>query len=157
VHYLYDYLLIEKLRIYFDALQLQKRPVDQCIRAAFGMTPEQFDKALRDYLNSGRYRYYPIPTPNRIVAAQFTVTPVSVADAHALVADIHAHNPDYKSKALGEFQEVLKTDPDNSAALRGAGFVYMQQKDFEHAADFLRRPRNATARTLAFTSTMQCC
>lgn len=139
VHYLYDNNLIPKLQVYFDTLQLQKKPVDQAIEAAFGMTPEQFDKVLRNYLSSGRFRYYPIATPGGIVAAQFTVTPVSAADAHALIADIHAHSPDYRGKALAEFQEVLKTDPDNSSALRGAGFVCMQQNDFDHAAEYLRR------------------
>ena len=139
VHYLYDNLLIPKLQVYFDTLQLQKKPVEQAIQAAFGMPPEQFDKVLRNYLNSGRYRYYPIPTPSGIVSGQFTMTPVSAGDAHALVADIHAHSPDYRDKVLGEFQEVLKTDPDNAAALRGAGFVCLQQKDFEHAKEYLRR------------------
>jgi tetratricopeptide (TPR) repeat protein len=139
VHYLYDNLLVPKLNVYFDTLQIQKKPVEQAIQAAFGMTAEQFDKALRDYLRSGKYRYYPVPTPSGIVASQFTVTPVRAADAHAMVADIHAHSPDYRDKALGEFQDVLKTDPDNAAALRGAGFVCMEQKDYEHAEEYLRR------------------
>jgi len=139
VHYLYDNRLLPKLTAYFDMLLNQKKPVEQAIPAAFGMTAEQFDKALRDYLGSGRYGYYPVPTPSGIVASQFTVTPVSVADARAIVADIHAHSPDYRDKALGEFQDVLKMDPDNAAALRGAGFVCMEQKDNEHAAEYLRR------------------
>jgi tetratricopeptide (TPR) repeat protein len=139
VHYLYDNLLIPKLSMYFDALQLEKKSVDQSIQLAFGMTAEQFDKTLRNYLSAGRYRYYPIPTPAGIVASEFTVTPMSLADARAVLADIHAHSPDYRDKALGEFQEVLRTDPDNASALRGVGFAYLQRKDFEHAADYLRR------------------
>jgi tetratricopeptide (TPR) repeat protein len=139
VHYLYDNLLLPKLAVYWDTLQLQKKPVEASIQAAFGMTAEQFDKTLRSYLSSARYRYYPIPTPAGIVAARFTVTSVSPADAHATLADIHAHSPDYRGKALEEFQEVLKLDPDNALALRGVGFAYLQQGDFEHAADFLRR------------------
>jgi tetratricopeptide (TPR) repeat protein len=139
VHYLYDNLLIPKLVVYYDTLQNQKKPVEQAIQAAFGVTPEQFDKVLRNYLNSGRFRYYPIPTPPTIVIAQFTVAPVNEADAQALVADIHAHSLDYNSRALAEFQDVLKIDPNNASALRGAGFVCMQNKDFEHAAEYLRR------------------
>jgi tetratricopeptide (TPR) repeat protein len=139
VHYLYDNLLLPKLTVYFDALENQKKPVEQSIQLAFGMTAEQFDKALRDYLASGKFRYYPIPTPSGIVAAQFTSTPVSAADARALMADIHAHSPFYKDKALAEFQEVLKTDPGNATALRGAGFACLQEKDYERAADYLRQ------------------
>ena len=139
VHYLYDNHLIPKLSVYFDTLQVQKKTVDQALQASLGMTPDQLDKTLRQYLAAGRYRYFPIATPPAIVAAQFGVTPVSGADAHALTADIHAHSPDYKDKALGEFQEVLKTDADNEAALRGVGFAYLQQSDYTHAAEYLRR------------------
>jgi tetratricopeptide (TPR) repeat protein len=64
---------------------------------------------------------------------------VSLSDARATLADIHGHSPDYRDKSLAEFQEVLKIDPDNASALRGLGFAYMQQKDFEHAAEYLHR------------------
>ena len=139
VHYLYDNLLIAKLAVYFDTLQVKKKPVEQAIQQAFGMPPEQFDKVLRNYLSGARYRYYPIPTPTGIVAAQFTITPVSLADARAVLADIHAHSPDHKGQALAEFQEVLKMDPNNASALRGVGYAYLQQRDFEHAAEYFRR------------------
>jgi len=139
VHYLYDNKLFPKLTVYFNALENQKMPVEQAIQAGFGMTAEQFDKALRDYLGSGKYRYFSMATPAGIVAAQFTTTPVSAADARALVADVHAHSVDYLGQALTEFEDVLKTAPDNAAALRGAGFVCMQQKDYERAEGYLRR------------------
>ncbi|MGA9527760.1 MAG: tetratricopeptide repeat protein [Terriglobales bacterium] len=139
VHYLYDNHLIPKAAEYFALHRDDKKPVDQAFEQAFGMTPDQFDKLLRGYLTGGRFKYYPIPTPANIVPAQFTVTPVSVADARALLADIHAHSPDYKDKALAEFQDVLKNDPDNAAALRGAGFASLQEKDYQRAGEYLRR------------------
>jgi Flp pilus assembly protein TadD len=139
VHYLYDNLLFAKLAVYYDNLRLQKKSVEQSIQTAFGMSPEQFDKVLRNYLGTGRFRYYPIATPAGIVAAQFTTTPVSMADAHAVLADIHAHSPDHKGQALAEFQDVLKIDPNNASALRGVGYEYLQQHDFEHAAEYFRR------------------
>jgi len=139
LHYLYDNQLIPKVGAYFDAVQLQKKPVEQAIQQAFGMTAEQLDKTLRNYLSSGRYTYYPIPTPKGIVAAEFTATPVSLADARAVLADIHAHSPDHKDQALQEFQEVLKLDPNNAAALRGAGYAYLQGRDFVHAGEYFRR------------------
>jgi tetratricopeptide (TPR) repeat protein len=139
MHYIYDNQWIPKVAIYFDALRNQQKPIEQAVQVAFGITPEQLDKVLRTYLSSGRFRYYPIPTPAGIVPAQFTVTPVSLADARALVADIHAHSPDYGDRALGEFQEVLKTDPNNASALRGAGFSSLQRRDFNQASEYLRR------------------
>jgi tetratricopeptide (TPR) repeat protein len=139
VHYLYDNQLIPKVGEYFALRIEDKKPVEEAFRKAFGMTPEQFDKVLKSYLSSGRFKYYPIATPANIVPAEFTAAPVSAADARALLADIHAHSPDYKDKALAEFEDVLKTDPDNASALRGAGFACLQEKDFEHAAEYLRR------------------
>ena len=139
VHYLYDNQLMPKLADYFDALRNQKKTVEQAMQQAFGMTPEQFDKVLRNYLSSGRFKYYPVPTPSGIVAAQFTATPVSLTDAHAVLADIDAHSPDHQDRALREVQEVLEADPNNASALRGAGYVYLQRQDFEHAGEFFRR------------------
>jgi tetratricopeptide (TPR) repeat protein len=139
VHYLYDNSLIEKLSVYFDSLHQQKKTVEESIQAAFGMTSDQFDRKIHDYLGVGKYRYYPLATPAGIVPSQFTVTPVPLADARATMADIHAHSLDYRAHALDEFLEILKNDPENPQALRGAGFAYLQQKDFEHASDYLHR------------------
>jgi len=139
VHYLYDNQLLLKVADYFDARINQKIPIEQAMQKSFGMTPEQFDKVLRNYLSSGRFRYYPVPTPSGIVAAQFTETPVSLADARAVLADIDAHSPDHRDRALGEFEEVLKMDPNNASALRGAGYAYLQRQDYEHAGEYFRR------------------
>lgn len=139
VHYLYDHQLMLKLADYFDAILKEKKPVEQAFQQAFGMTPEDFDKTLRSYLSSGRFKYYPIPTPSGIVAAQFTETPVSVADAHVVLADVDAHSLDHHDRALGEFQEVLKLDPNNAAALRGIGYAYLQRKDLEQAGAYFKR------------------
>ena len=71
VHYLYDNQLVLKVADYFDAVRNHHQSVEEATQKAFGMTPEQLDKALRNYLNSGRFKYYPMATPAGIVAAQF--------------------------------------------------------------------------------------
>ncbi len=139
VHYLYDNHLISKLADYFALRIEDKKTVDEATEKAFGMTTDQFDKVLRNYLTSGRFKYYPIPTPANIVAAQFTVAPVSLASARAVLADIDAHSLDHHDQAIGEFEEVLRMDPNNADGLRGMGFAYLRQKDYEHAAEYLRR------------------
>src|SRR6266496_2209776 len=139
VHYLYDNLLIPKLAVYFDVYQNQKKSVEQATQQAFGMPPEQFDKVLRDYLRSGRFKYYPIPTPASVVPQQFTLTAVPLADAKAVLPDIHLHSPDYQEKALAELQEVLQMQPGNAAALRGLGYLYLQRRELDHAAEYFRQ------------------
>jgi tetratricopeptide (TPR) repeat protein len=139
VHYLYDNQQMLKVADYFDAVRNHKESVEEATQKAFGMTPEQLDKALRNYLNSGHFKYYPMATPAGIVAAQFTEAPVSTADARAVLADVDAHSPDHHDRALGEFEDVLKTDPNNASALRGAGYSYLQRQDFEHAGEYFRK------------------
>jgi len=139
VHYLYDNDLVPKLSIYFDALQVQKKSVDDALQTAIGMNARQLDHELRGYQASHRSSHRLVKNPVAIVTAQFTVTPVSVTDARALMADIHAHSPDYKEHALAEFQEILKDEPNNAWALRGAGFAAMERRNFELATGYLRR------------------
>jgi tetratricopeptide (TPR) repeat protein len=139
VHYLYDNQQMLKVADYFDAVRNHKESVEEATQKAFGMTPEQLDKALRNYLNSGHFKYYPMATPAGIVAAQFTEAPVNTADARAVLADVDAHSPDHHDRALGEFEDVLKTDPNNASALRGAGYSYLQRQDFEHAGEYFRK------------------
>ena len=146
VHYLYDNKLLPRLIVYFDAVLNQKKSVEQAMQLAFGMAPEQFDKILRDYLTSGRFRYFPVPTPPSIVPAQFTETPVSSADARAVLADIDAHSIDHQDRAIGAFEDVLRSDPNNAVALRGMGYAYLRRQDFQHAREYFRQAADRDAK-----------
>ncbi|HEX3739851.1 MAG TPA: tetratricopeptide repeat protein [Terriglobales bacterium] len=139
VHYIYDNQLLPKVVTYFDLKINQHMSVEDAIQRAFGMSATQFDKALRNYLSDGRYHYYPIPAPANISEKMFTVTPLKLADANAVLADIHLHSLDYREKAIGEFQDILKADPNNAAACRGLGYAYLQKRDFSQAADYFKR------------------
>jgi tetratricopeptide (TPR) repeat protein len=74
-----------------------------------------------------------------VAPAQFTATAVPLADARAILADIHLHSPDYQDKALAELQEVLQMQPGNAFALRGLGYYYLQRQQLDHAAEFFRQ------------------
>ena len=139
VHYIYDNEFMLKVGDYFDASINKKKPVEQAMQQAFAMSPEQFDKTLRNYLQSGRFKYYPIPTPSGIVASNFIEVPVSLADARAVLADIDAHSVDHHDRAQSEFQEVLQLDPNNEAALRGMGYAYLQRQDWDHARQYFQQ------------------
>jgi tetratricopeptide (TPR) repeat protein len=65
--------------------------------------------------------------------------PLTSADAAAVLADIHLHSPDYRDKAVDEFQAILKSDPNNAAACRGLGYAYLEKQDFTHAAEYFKR------------------
>jgi Tfp pilus assembly protein PilF len=135
VHYLYDTNLIQKLGPYVTLADDRHVAVEEAIQQAFGMSASQFDKALRSYIDSEHYKYNVLPTPAGIITTNYIVTPMSPADSAAVLADVHLHSSDYQAKAMEEFQAILKTNPNNAAALRGLGYSYLQQKDYARAAD----------------------
>ena len=139
MHYIYDNQLMPRVAAYFE-LKLDKHvPVESAIQQAFALSPEEFDKALLKYVMIGRYRYYPIPAPANIVPEKYTVSPLKPLDSAAVLADIHLHSPDYIPRGMTEFEDILKSDPDNAAACRGLGYGYLQQRNFSQAAEYFRR------------------
>jgi tetratricopeptide (TPR) repeat protein len=139
MHYIYDNQLLPKVGTYFDLRENKSLPVEDAIQQAFGMNAAQFDKALRNYVTSGRYKYFPIPAPASISANSYTVTPLSAAGGNAVLADIHLHSRDYQERALHEFEDILKSDPNNAAACRGLGYGYLQKQNFSQAAEYFGR------------------
>jgi len=139
VHYLYDNNLIPKMAAYFEDVIDKKMPVEASIPEAFGMSPAQFDKELRQYTSAGRYKYYALPSPPGIDSKDYAATPLNAVDAEAILADIHLHSTDYRDRAMAEFQDILKTNPDHPAALRGLGYSYLEKQDYQHAGEYFRR------------------
>jgi|SRR5579864_2433598 len=139
MHYLYDNQLLPKVAVYFDLKDNQKVSVEDAIQQAFGMSAPQFDKVLHGYIIGGRFRYYKIAAPANISANNFAAAPLKSTDAQAVVADIHLHSPDYQEQARSEFENILKSDPNNAAACRGLGYAYLQKQDLSHAAEYFKR------------------
>ena len=139
MHYIYDNQLMPKVAAYFKLEENQHMRVEDAIQQAFGMSAPQFDKQLRNYISSGRYKYYPIPAPANISEKNYTSAPLSAAAGNAVLADIHLHSRDYQGRAVAEFQDILKSDPNNEAACRGLGYAYLQKQDFSHSAEYFNR------------------
>lgn len=139
MHYIYDNQLLPKVATYFDLEYNQHMRVEEAIQRAFGMSPAQFDKTLRDYWASGRYKYYPIPNPPGLASNNYSARPLSAAAGNAALAEVHLHSRDYQEQASSEFRGILKSDPNNAAACRGLGFAYLQKQDYSQAAEYLKR------------------
>lgn len=139
MHYIYDNQLMPKVATYFDLAENKHVPVEEAIQQAFGMSSAQFDKVLRNYVSSGHYKYYPIPTPANISQSNYTTKPLTAADGNAVVADIHLHSMDYHEQARNEFLNILKGDPKNAEALRGLGYAYLQKQDLTQAAEYFKQ------------------
>src|SRR5207245_341279 len=102
VHYIYDKQWVLKVADYFNLKMNRHASVEDAITQAFGMDAAHFDKELRNYVSSGRYMYYPIPTPASISAQSYSAKPLSPSDGSAVLADIHLHSRDYHDQAAKE-------------------------------------------------------
>jgi hypothetical protein len=71
---------------YFNLSVNDQVAVEDAIQQAFGMSAPQLDKALRAYLNSGRYKYYPIPSPAAIASSGYTPKPFSPLETKSALA-----------------------------------------------------------------------
>jgi tetratricopeptide (TPR) repeat protein len=143
VHYLYDNNLIPRLSTYFTLEMDKNLPVEDAIQESLGLSADDFDKALRNYVSSGRFKYFPMKTPSYIVSSDYAARPLSPADSGAVLADLHLHSADYREQAIAEFLEILKTDPHHAAACRGLGYAYLQKREFAQAAEYFKRAAQA--------------
>jgi Flp pilus assembly protein TadD len=139
MHYIYDNKLLPRVAIYFDLEENKHLPVEDAVQQAFGMSSAQFDKTLCNYVSAGHYKYYPIANPATIAPNTYTAAPLSAAAGNAVLADVHLHSRDYQEQSLAEFQNILKSDPNNAAACRGLGYGYLQKQDFTQAGEYFKR------------------
>ena len=68
-----------------------------------------------------------------------TVTPVTDAEARAVIGDVMARIPERRDQALHELQQLTEDPKDNEAARRALAWDHLQQKKFDAAADELER------------------
>ena len=138
-HYIYEQRWLAKAYIYFDLVCRQRLNVNDSIHQAFGVSAEEWDKVLRQYFSRGWLGYGKIPTPPEIETNGYTMRALSSIEAQAVLADMHLHSVDYQERAIAEFEEILRMQPDHPAALRGLGYAYLTKKDFHRAGGYFRK------------------
>jgi len=136
VHYLYDKQLFPRLDRYFDLALRKGVPIEEAIQQAFGLSAPDFDWRLGQYLAGQRFSSYKVSAQPGAESSSYTVKPLTQVDVQVVLADTHLHSPNYRDKARGEFEEVVKMQPENAAALRGLGYGYLLQQDFARAGTY---------------------
>jgi tetratricopeptide (TPR) repeat protein len=161
MHYLLNKEKLAETGSYFDLVQNQKVPVEDAIQQAYGMTPAQFDKAVKDHFHSltqlfqdqeaakqpgalnNRPGLYHFVTPILLDEMATEAKPVTEADVRARLAEVMVRIPDRREQGLKEIDAVLKmTDKkgepiDNEIAHRVLAWVHMDKKEFPQAAEEL--------------------
>jgi tetratricopeptide (TPR) repeat protein len=137
VHYIMSNQKLVEVAKYLQLTQIEHKPVEESIKAAFGMDAAGLDKALRDYFN-GRGKLYGSDAP-AFEGGPYESKKMEDLMVQANLADLHAHSKDYPQQAVMEFQAVLEKDPSNEVATRGLGYLYMRQNEFDKAAALFDR------------------
>src|SRR5581483_5921283 len=138
VHYLLDTKKLDQASVYFDLTQNQHLPIAQAVQQAFGMDALHFDQAIQDYFKGNRMLAYTAELPS-METMLYVSERLHSLDSQAILADAHLHSPDYTTKAITEFEQILNADSDNAAAHRGLGYAYLRQNDSRKAAQHLER------------------
>lgn len=137
VHYLWDHNQMEQAQRYLELIR-QRVPVNQAVKQAFDMEPEQFDRVLQKYSRS-RMELMRVALHGEREQGSLSQKPVSALYATTVLAGLHSHQPDYQEQAIGEFQAILQQDPDNVAAHRDLGYIYYQRHDPDAALPHLQK------------------
>ncbi len=133
VHYMFDNKKLPALQQYFDLTMNQKMPVEPALQRSFGWSFKQFDHEMSAYRDHGNLSYYSMAAPANMQSVTYTARSMEDAGALGAVADMHFSSPDYRDKAIGEYEQVLKLDPHNTSAQRGLGYAYMSRNDLDAA------------------------
>ncbi len=161
MHYLLNKDKLSETGTYFGLVQLQHVPVEEAIQQAYGMTPAQLDKAVKDYFhsltqlkqeqdaarqpgwNANGPQIYHLAAPLAPDEVAIQAKPVLESDADAQLAEVMLRLPERREQGLKEIDRILKlTDKnerplDNEIAHRGLAWVHMERKEFPQAAEEL--------------------
>jgi tetratricopeptide (TPR) repeat protein len=127
MHYLLHEKKLPETGTYFDLVENQRMPVEEAIQKAYGVTPAQFDQAVKDYFRSltplfvaldaskqsgspaNAPQVYQFPAPVGPNDSSIITKPVREIDAHAIAAEIKIRIPERRDAALQELQALATT------------------------------------------------
>jgi tetratricopeptide (TPR) repeat protein len=162
MHYLLNKDKLSETGTYFGLVQVQHVPVEDAIQQAYGMTPAQLDKAVKDYFHSltqlfqdqdaarqpgnvtanrPQIEHFAAPLGPDDVAIEGKLMPE--ANAEAQLAEVMVRLPERREQGLKEIDRILKlTDKngqpiENEIAHRALAWVHLDKKEFPQAAEEL--------------------
>jgi Tfp pilus assembly protein PilF len=139
VHFLFDKNLIAQASKYFHLTNDQKMPVPQAVQSAFGISVAELEKQVLAYLHDNQIKIIRLTGKEKFaVTTDFKVRVLNPIETRTELADLHLHSQDHIGEAIKEFDDVLRTDPNQAEAHRGLGYAYLQQHDMSKAGEQFR-------------------
>jgi Flp pilus assembly protein TadD len=130
--------MMKKLAAY-DRLLRGGATIPDAIRAAFGMEPEQLEKAIRDYFRNDRYLAFKTTVPEGAENINMTSRVLDDLETSILLADVDVHTPDYEQRGLAAFQQIASKQPDNPLVNRALGYAALKKEDWQKAEQYFTR------------------
>ncbi len=157
LHYLLNKEKMPETGTYFDLVENQKLPVEEAIQKAYGMTPAQFEQAVKDYFHSLTPLFqaqgsgqaaagnrgsevYSFPSPVAPDNIGASTQPLSEEDAQALLAEMEIRLPEHRDSAVQELESIVsQPKAENAIAHRALAWAHLERKEFDEAAQDLNR------------------
>jgi tetratricopeptide (TPR) repeat protein len=155
MHYLLTNNKLSETGTYFELVENRRVQAEDAIQQAYGMSAEQFDRAVKEYFRSrmqtdqsasgqsGASLIQRQPAPMGPDDIRITSKPVSEADARAQLGEVMLRLPERREQGLQELKSVLEVkdkhdEPiDNEIAHRGLAWAYMESNSYDKAAEEL--------------------
>jgi tetratricopeptide (TPR) repeat protein len=149
VHYLINSNRLPQTGTYFDLVENQKLPVEKAIQQAYGVTPEEFSKAIKNYYRAiepklrvaagessvaGR-ELYQMPAPVTADVVGTSRLDLPEADGDALLAEMEIRVREHRDDAVKRLNVIVNAEPkvQEVAAHRALAWDDMQRKQFDDA------------------------
>jgi Flp pilus assembly protein TadD len=149
IHYLIAHNQMSAIGGYFDLIHNQHIPVADAMQRAFGMNPQQFEKAVRDYFISLKTLAQAADAASRGLVPEVTIyqspspvvpedvtpvtRPVSELEARVLTDEVLLRQPNHRAQATKELQTLADQESDSISLFRALGYAAIQQQDFKGA------------------------
>lgn len=136
-HYMFDTNQLSPTARYFLLTNRQKMPIPEAVQAAYGMSLPELEKTIWSNWRSGKLfaKRFPSKIPMTYSA---TVRPLDSLETRIQLADYQAHTIDHSSKAIQEYEDILRQDPNQAGAQRGLGYAYLRNQDMAKAGEHFR-------------------
>lgn len=140
MHYLLKQNKLGETGTYFGLVQNDNVAVEQAIQQAYGVTPAQFEQAVKDYFQSLANPIVQFPTPLGPGDVGTSTQPVSDTEARALLGEVMVRVPEHRNQGLQELQGIVNQPKlENAIAHRALAWDHMQRKEFDQATEDLSK------------------
>ena len=131
-HYLFDTNQLSQTARYFILTNQQHMPIPEAVQSAYGISLAEMEKTIWKNWQTGKL--YAKRSKDKISTTfSATVRPLDSLEARAELADLDAHSIDYQARAIHQFEEIVRQNPNQVTAQRGLGYAYLRNRDFSNA------------------------